>query len=150
MRSLFLAVAGLAFIAAAGFALIAAQPSHAGAPVAADVFKKECGACHTDFAPQFLPPASWRYIMENLANHFGENATLAPDVTKTITDYLVANADHPHNHPGAMPLRITDLHWFRQEHGGEEAGSMMRQRKVKTWADCKACHHTTANRRDKD
>lgn len=44
-------------------------------PIANDAVKKECGACHMAFQPQFLPQRSWRLMMGDLANHFGEDAS---------------------------------------------------------------------------
>lgn len=103
------------------------------------LYAKECGACHMAFPPQFLPSGSWREIMAGLSNHFGEDASLAPNVQKEIADYLRASSRGDWKDSGA-PIRITDLSWFRHEHGEDEARVMKIRKGVKTWANCQACH----------
>jgi hypothetical protein len=109
---------------------------------------KECGPCHMVFQPGFLPAASWKKMMGDLENHFGDNAKLDPAIAKTITDYLVANAADARGRrgspvpPGAEPpLRITELRWFKHEHRGRRGSpETLKRRKAKSLADCKACH----------
>ncbi len=47
------------------------------APLAAfaenPLYSEECGACHLAYPPSLLPQASWRGIMDGLADHFGED-----------------------------------------------------------------------------
>ena len=78
---------------------------------------KECGACHMVFAPEFLPARSWIALMNGLANHFGEVATLDAATKQDITGYLVAHAGDAsggNSHflrglrASQTPLRITD------------------------------------------
>ncbi len=106
------------------------------------VFKEECGACHMPFPSYFLPAASWRAIMSGLEDHFGEDASLDEEVRKELEQFLV---DHSARWKAGKnpPLRITELRWFRGEHG-----SMTRYRKrlskrlgheVKM-SECTACH----------
>ena len=60
------------------------------------MFAHECGACHWAYAPEFLPARSWQAITSNLSDHFGEDASLDPDTTGKIADYLIAHsADAP-------------------------------------------------------
>jgi hypothetical protein len=66
--------------------------SHYFAPVADPMVKDECGSCHLAFAPSMLPASSWRRMMADLRNHFGDDASLDPAVTTKITEYLVNNA----------------------------------------------------------
>ena len=63
---------------------------------------KECGGCHIAFPPQMLPSRSWTKMMGDLANHFGENATLDQAVQDDIATYLAAHAaDAPATKGGA-------------------------------------------------
>ncbi|MEJ2117569.1 MAG: diheme cytochrome c [Alphaproteobacteria bacterium] len=104
---------------------------------------KECGACHMAFQPQFLPAESWTKIMSDLKNHFGGNATLDEETAKKITAYLTAHAARrfPLKAGAEPPLRITELRWFKHEHGGRRSSSrMLKRHGAKTLADCKACH----------
>lgn len=134
MRSLLIAVTVLALAGPPPARAYDVTPSPAAA------YKKECGACHTDYAPEFLPQASWRAIMSTLSNHFGEDASLAPDKAKAIGGYLLAHSLNARAASGPEPLRITELGWFLGVHDGYQPRDMMKSRKVKTWAACPACH----------
>ena len=88
--------------------------------------KEECSACHMAYQGGFLPIRSWRAIMRDLPNHFGEDASLDEATRKAIEDYFVSKAaDRNGRKPRWMnslaadeiPLRITKLAWFRHEHG---------------------------------
>ena len=74
MRPLATATALLAVAAALAPAL--AQELERVPPVTNEAAKKECGACHMAYQPQFLPANSWRRILADLGNHFGEDASL--------------------------------------------------------------------------
>jgi len=115
---------------------------------------KECGACHMAYAPQMLPIRSWQAIMGNLANHFGETATLSAPERQTIEAYLVAHAgDAPGTTQGhrfmrgipadATPLRITDTRFWIRGHG-EISAAAFANPKVKSKANCVACHRSAA------
>jgi len=92
---------------------------------------KECSDCHQAYGPEGLPQGSWKRIMGDLANHFGEDATLDEATRKHIEDYLVSNSA-----PGDGPLRISETRWFVSAHRGEaRLGG-----KVKSWSNCKGCH----------
>ena len=119
-------------------------------PIANAATLKECGACHMAFQPQMLPMRSWKAIMAHLASHFGEDASL-PDATRSkIEAYLVAHAgDAPgitscrryvHGIPAsAVPLRITDTRFWHGAHG-EISAAEFTSTKVKSKANCVACH----------
>ena len=69
--------------------------SHYYPPVTDPVVKEECGSCHLAFAPSMLPASSWKRMMADLKNHFGDDATIDAASAARITEYLVANAaDH--------------------------------------------------------
>ena len=53
---------------------------------------KECGSCHIAYSPQLLPARSWMRVMGNLADHFGESATVDAATQKRILDYLTAHS----------------------------------------------------------
>lgn len=112
-------------------------------------FQKECSACHMAFQPQFLPARSWQAVMGDLANHFGEDASLAPDVAADITAYLVANAGDAKGArrgwagriPAAeTPLRITETPGWIRKHRGEVSPSAFTSARVKSKSNCVACH----------
>jgi Dihaem cytochrome c len=111
---------------------------------------KECSACHLAFQPQFLPARSWGKIMGDLSNHFGEDATLTPELQADILGYLQANAaDAPSSkyakrvlrgvQSGETPLRITELPYWKGPHG-EVSAKAFKRPEIKSAANCMACH----------
>ena len=113
---------------------------------------KECGGCHLAFPPQMLPARSWAKMMNDLADHFGENAALDQAVRDDIGAYLAAHAaDAPATKGGArftkglaadfVPLRITETPYWKREHD-EIADSRFTDPKIKSKANCVACHRT--------
>ncbi len=61
-------------------------------PVTDPVVKQECSSCHMVFPPQFLPKRSWQKLVETLADHFGENASLGEAQRQAVLNYLLAHA----------------------------------------------------------
>jgi len=117
-------------------------------PVTDALTKKECGACHMAFQPAFLPARSWAKIMDNLSDHFGEDASLPKDKVEHIKKYLMANAADRRWRSKMMrgvrkdwtPLRITELPYWKHEHEEEVHPSAWKDPKVGSRANCKACH----------
>jgi cytochrome c551/c552 len=114
----------------------------------------ECAACHMAYPPQMLPARSWQKIIDNLADHFGEDASLAEPVRTDILAYLTAHAaDAPGTAQGprflrglgadATPLRITQMPFWTRAHDEVSAGEFAAPA-VKSPANCVACHRTAA------
>ena len=85
---------GLAFTAAA-VSLLATTTARADvrySPIQDALVLKECGACHMAFPPQMLPAKSWEKIVDGLAGHFGEDASLDAATSAHIKDYHMTNA----------------------------------------------------------
>jgi cytochrome c551/c552 len=135
-------------------AAVAIAPAEGGErvpPVTDPVVKKECGSCHMAFPPQFLPRRSWQKLVDALADHFGENASLGEAPRKAVLDYLLANAaDGPRagrqgrkfveGIPAAQtPLRITETPRWVKEHR-EVRAARWGDPKIKSKANCVACH----------
>ncbi|MFC2969663.1 diheme cytochrome c [Acidimangrovimonas pyrenivorans] len=116
-------------------------------PVNQEPAKTECSACHMAYPPGLMPARSWKAIMSNLENHFGEDASLDPETTKKIEDYLVANAADAKGYGGIMrgltaqdtPLKITDMPWWKWVHS-EISPTYFQSKRVKSSANCTACH----------
>jgi len=98
------------------------------------LIQKECGECHDPYSSRMLPSGSWRNLMNDLPNHFGEDASLDAATQKQIANYLSANAGGS----GTGPLRISKTRWFISEHKGEVSKSALQ--KAKSWSNCTACH----------
>ena len=128
---------------------VAATPSDS-----AELFTSECGACHMAYPAALLPARSWQAIMGNLADHFGENASLDPDAATRISDYLLANAADAGGRQsnvlrglaaGDVPLRITDTPWWKRQHD-EVSRAAFKRADVKSASNCVACHGQGAAR----
>ena len=120
-------------------------------PIANDAVKKECGACHMAFQPQFLPQRSWRKMMDGLSDHIGEDASLPEATRLEIAAYLEANAgDVSGSREGRKfvksiaadqsPMRITEVPRWVREHKGEVRESAWTDPRVRSKANCVACH----------
>jgi cytochrome c551/c552 len=144
------ALALLALLASVGSA--GAEGGQILPPIDHAATLKECAACHMAYPPQMLPARSWQKIMGNLADHFGEDATLAEPVRADILAYLTAHAaDAPGTAQGprflrglgvdAAPLRITETPFWKRAHDEVAAGDFAAPG-VKSPANCVACHHT--------
>lgn len=119
-------------------------------PIKDKVTADECGSCHMAFPAAMLPAASWRRMMTELDNHFGDDATVAPETAARITAYLVDNAADTGGRGygrklmkgvarGASPQRITELPKWVHEHD-EVAPSDWKHQDVGSKANCPACH----------
>ena len=117
-------------------------------PVTDEMTKKECGECHMAFQPAFLPARSWAKIMDNLSDHFGEDASLPKEKVEHIKKYLMANAADTLWRSKMMrgvrkdwtPIRITELPYWKHEHDEEVSPAAWKDPKVGSKANCKACH----------
>lgn len=129
--------------------------SHYYPPVADAVVKEECGSCHLSFAPSMLPASSWKRLMADLKNHFGDDASIDAATAAKITDYLVANAADAAGQRYSSkllrgvsvvnaPLRITELPKWVSEHRKVPAWEWQ-HKDVRTKANCAACHVDAAN-----
>ncbi|BAV34057.1 cytochrome C [Sulfuricaulis limicola] len=121
------------------------------APVNNTRYAKECGSCHFAYQPGLLPARSWRKLMGNLADHFGDNAELPQEDAAAIADYLVKNAADRSNHrrsvkisdslsPGQTPIRISQVPYIVSKHDEIPARLITGNPKVKSLTQCQACH----------
>lgn len=119
------------------------------------VYVEECGGCHTAYAPGLLPARSWQKMMNELEDHFGEDASLEEPqqlaVLRWLTDYA---ADASNATPlmrriaasitrDAAPQRITETALFKYMHD-EVPAYIWKRAKIGSPANCGACH-TRAN-----
>lgn len=113
---------------------------------------EECGSCHLAYPPQMLPARSWGRILDTLADHFGEDASLQEAARADIAAYLRDNAaDSPgaaegkrfmrRLDPAQTPLRLTETPWWQRAHE-EIPSTRFDSEKVKSRANCAACHRT--------
>ena len=119
-------------------------------PIASDAVRSECGDCHMVYQPQMLPRRSWRKLLDDRADHFGDELSLDEETAKQVLRYLSDNASDASGHeearkfarglaPGDTPIRITDTPRWRKKH---------RELPERVWADpritfkgeCQVCH----------
>ena len=109
---------------------------------------KECGDCHFAYPPSLAPAATWKAVMDGMADHFGENATLDPAKAASIRDWLTANASKRWDTRAANmlrrvnaadPQRITAAPGWARVHG-DIPDSVFRSKAVGAKGACKACH----------
>lgn len=118
-------------------------------PVTDPLVQKECGTCHMAFQPAFLPARSWNRMMDELSDHFGEDASLPADKAQAIRAYLTANAGDvvmtgrarkymKWVAPAGTPQKITENPDFERKH--RFADKVWKDPKVVTKSNCPACH----------
>lgn len=131
------------------YALFERQPGVA--PVNNKLYQQECSSCHFAYPPGLLPAKSWQAIMSRLDDHFGENAELAQTDRTAIENYLVGNSADKSNlrrskrimrsvSASDVPLRITELRYFKREHGEIPARLVKDNPKVGSFSQCDRCH----------
>jgi cytochrome b len=111
-------------------------------------YAQECGSCHMAYPPSLAPSARWIAILANLSDHFGEDASLKPDVAAQIRAYLTTNAAEKWDTRPAHelqrsnpqdPLRLTATpFWIRTHRGIPE--SVFKSRAVGAKGACEKCH----------
>lgn len=126
-------------------------------PVDNPLYAAECGSCHFAYPPGLLPEASWRKLMSNLSEHFGENAELAPETQKLVTDYLVQGAAEQDSGwiarnqlrsikgAGEPVQRITETTYFISKHDELPPRVWRDNPKVGSMSNCSACHTKADN-----
>lgn len=115
------------------------------------LYVKECGGCHTAYAPGLLPARSWQKIMGNLEDHFGDDASLEePSKLAILRGLVEGGADNAQPSdlmrrvnraiaPSVTPLRITETPFFRHMHD-EVSASVWKRKSIGSKANCGACH----------
>lgn len=113
---------------------------------------EQCGACHIPYPAQMLPARSWQKLLSDLSHHFGEDASLGDQDRAAVTGYLMTHAGDglaggregarflQGLSPLVTPLRITDTPYWRRRHS-EIPQRRFSDPKVKTAANCAACHN---------
>lgn len=136
-----MSAAKLSLLAAALVLTTAARADRLPVPADAPAsFKAECGGCHLPFPPALLTAPDWKRVMGGLDKHYGDNASLDDKTRRELEDFLVRNAAGSGRMGGAGdPPRLTRTDWFQREHRKVPA-SVWRDARVKSAANCSACH----------
>ena len=116
------------------------------------LYKKECASCHFGYQPGLLPSASWQWVMDNLAQHYGTDASLESkeDIVQ-ITQYLLDNASEKamqyrrsakltkSMQPGVLYTSNSQIPYHQKKHRKLKEW-MVQQKEVGSIARCAACH----------
>lgn len=120
-------------------------------PVSNQPYQTECGSCHFAFQPGLLPQRSWKKIMSELDNHFGDSAELEAAVNQTILNYLTTHSaenstalrsQHLSESLKATetPIRITDTLYFRRKHNEIPDQLVKGNPATGSFSNCDTCH----------
>ena len=118
-------------------------------------FYKECISCHTLFPPFLLPQKSWISMMDNLENHFGDDASLDPQTTLSIKEFLVQNSAESSTKESAFRIKsslksdqdyiaITETPFWKSRHKKIDK-SVYAKEDIGKPSNCKACHDNIEN-----
>jgi len=121
------------------------------ATVTNPLYKDECGSCHMAYPPGLLPAKSWRKLMSGLEDHFGDNAELDAQTAESISQYLLTNSAEQSDYRRSrkfsqsikssdIPLRISDIPYFKHEHDEIPKSMVSENPQVKSFSQCNACH----------
>ena len=103
-------------------------------------WQTECASCHIAYPPQLLPAPAWRRMMSGLDKHFGTDASVDARAAAEISAFLESNAGAGRKRGvDSGTLRISETPWFQRKHD-EVAASTWKNPKIKTAANCTACH----------
>lgn len=119
------------------------------------LFYKECISCHTLYSPFLLPARSWTAMMDNLDNHFGDDASLDAHATQSIKDFLVNNSAEFSTKEAALRmmnsipkdktlLAITSTSYWKSRHK-EINNEVFKRADIAKPSNCKACHANIEN-----
>lgn len=118
------------------------------------LYKEQCGDCHFAYQPELLPSVSWKKILENLDDHFGEPVDIDDESRRVISDYLTSNGAEKSSSEIAVkimrsfgsraPLRITDIKYIKDEHH-EISADILNRESIGSLSNCSACHIAAEN-----
>lgn len=103
-------------------------------------YREECGSCHMAFQPGLLAAPDWQRTMRQLPQHFGTDATVDHKKWQEISHFLESHAGKADKLGAAgEPPRITRTARFVRKHH-EIAPALWKDARVKSAANCEACH----------
>ena len=114
-----------------------------------ELFVSECASCHTLYPPNILPRKSWVKLMSDLENHFGDDASLDDEDNSSILSFLLENSAETSTMEASKKIldsignkdiiAISQTSFWEKRHK-EIDSSVFKNNKIKSKANCKACH----------
>ncbi len=119
-------------------------------PMPADTpasYRAECGSCHLAYPPALLAAGDWQRLLSGLDAHFGSDASLGPTEQSAIAAFLARHAGNSSRlGDTGNPPRISQTARFVHKHR-EVPARYWRDPRVKSAANCEACHRGAADGR---
>ena len=117
-------------------------------PLPADTpasYTAECGSCHLAYPPALLAAGDWQRLMAGLNQHFGTDAAVDGKKGAEIKTFLERHAGNAVKlgSAGDPPRISTTARFVRKHH--EVPAKLWRDPRVKSAANCEACHRDAAN-----
>ena len=136
-------------VALVGLLALPARADDRVPPVTDPLVRQECGGCHMAFPAGLLPARSWHRLVQDRADHFGEDLALPAETAELIAGYLAANAGDAAGgglsrkymrwvKPDGTPIRITENPAFLRKHPFPD--TTWSDPQVVTRSNCLACH----------
>jgi len=112
-------------------------------PLPADTpasYTAECGSCHLAYPPALLAAGDWQRLMAGLNEHFGADAAVDGKKGAEIKTFLERHAGNAVKlgSAGDPPRISTTARFVRKHH--EVPAKLWRDPRVKSAANCEACH----------
>ena len=108
-------------------------------------YTAECGSCHLAYPPALLAAGDWQRLMAGLNDHFGTDAAVDGKKGAEIKSFLERHAGNAAKLGNAgNPPRISTTARFVSKHD-EVPAKLWRDPRVKSAANCEACHRGAAN-----
>ena len=110
-------------------------------------YKEECGSCHLAYQPALLSAEDWQRTLDGLKAHFGTDASVEGKRKQEIAAFLRRHAgDAGRLGRAGNPPRISQTARFVHKHR-EVPQKFWRDPRVKSAANCEACHPKAAQGR---
>jgi cytochrome b len=110
-------------------------------------YESECSDCHALYHPSLRSSANWASVMDNLSDHFGEDASLNETSRLEIKKFLMENdastfdteVSHRIGRAADETLRMTDTkYWKKRHHDIDDA--LFKSKEVGSKINCTKCH----------
>ena len=117
--------------------------------VQSPLLSKECASCHILYPANFLPRKSWETMMNNLKNHFGDDASIDEESNKEILAFLIKNSAETSSTKTSWRflnsignkdiIALTQTTFWEKKHK-DIPKELFKNKDIKSKANCKACH----------
>ncbi len=121
-------------------------------PVSNALYTQECASCHFTYLPGLLPAASWKHLMANLDDHYGDDASLEDartiaEISAFLERFSADNSTARRSKQimaslkkNPEPASISDIPYIRYKHREIPAKMIIKNKGVRSLSNCIACH----------